>query len=55
MIDNLFYAPPLGNSDHVCIYFNLVCYTKLKQMSGVKYNVGAANFDLMNEILQNVD
>jgi len=33
----------------------LVCYTERKQISGVKYNVGAANLELMNEILQNVD
>jgi len=33
----------------------LVCYTEYKQISGVKYNVGAANLNLMNETLQSVD
>jgi len=55
MINDISYSPPLGNSDHVCIYFNLVCYTECKRISGVKYNVGAANLDLMNETLQTVD
>jgi len=53
IINDISYSPPLGNSDHVCIYF--VCYTKCKQISGIKYNVGAANLDLMNETLQSVD
>jgi len=55
MISDLSYTSPLGNSDHVCIHFDLVCYTELRQMSSVKYNVRAANLDLMKEILQNVD
>ena len=25
MINNLSYLPPLGNSDHICIEFNLMC------------------------------
>ena len=49
------FSSPLGNSDHVCINFDLVCYTECKQISGVKYNAGAANLQLMNEILRNVD
>ena len=32
-----------------------MCYTECKQISVVKYNVGAANLELMNEILRNVD
>jgi len=33
MISNLscMYLPPLGNSDHICIEFNLVCYSELKK------------------------
>jgi len=46
MINNVSFSPPLGNSDHVCINFDLVCYTKCKQISSVKYNVGAANLEV---------
>jgi len=56
MINNVSFSPPLGNSDHVCIgNFDLVCYTECKQISSVKYNVGAANLELVNEFLRSVD
>ena len=42
MISNITYSPPLGNSDHVCINFELVCYTEYKQPPGIKHNVEAA-------------
>ena len=34
MISNISYFPPLGNSDHVCIVFDMVCYTQCKETSG---------------------
>ena len=34
MINNLLYSPPLGNSDHVCIEFDLTCYLELKKSEG---------------------
>ena len=55
MINNLSYLPPLGNSDHICIEFNLVCYSEQKKSDNVKYNIRAANFDLMRQSLSNVD
>ena len=36
MINNLSYLPPLGNSDHICIQFDILCYSEPK------------NVDLMN-------
>jgi len=55
MINTLSYLPPLGNSDHICIKFNLVCYTKQKKSNNMKYNLKTANFDVMKESLSNVD
>jgi len=52
MINNLSYLPPLGNSDHICIKFNLVCYAEEKKS---KYNLKVANYDLIKETLSNVD
>jgi len=55
MINTLSYHLLLGNSDHVCIEFNLVCYTEQKKCNNVKYNLRAPNFDTMKESLSNVD
>ena len=32
MINKMNYLLPLGNSDHVCIQFNMVCYSELMLM-----------------------
>ena len=55
MINNLSYLPPLGNSDHICIEFDLTCYIEPKKSMNLKYNIRAANIDLMKQALGNVD
>ena len=55
MITNLSCLPPLGNSDHICIQFDLVCYLEPKRMDNFKYNTIAAKIDLMKHILVDVD
>ena len=55
MINNLLYSPPLGNSDHICIEFDLTCYLELKKSENFKYNISAANIDLMKQALCDVD
>jgi len=55
MINNLVYLPPLGNSDHVCIEFDLNCYSEPKKYDNLKYNIRAANIDQMKQALSNVD
>ena len=55
MIKNLAYLPPLGNSDHICIEFDLICYLEPKKFDNLKYNIRAANIDLMKQALSNVD
>jgi len=55
MISDLSYLPPLGNSDHICIEFNLVCYSEHKESDNVKYNVRAASIDLLRQSLGSVN
>jgi len=55
LIKDITYLPPLGNSDHICIQFNMVCYSQFKQPTKYKYNVNATDTNLMKDILNNVD
>ena len=47
MVTNLMYLPPLGNSDHICIQFDLQYYLEPKKTDNLKYNTRAADIDLM--------
>ena len=55
MVANLSHLPPLGNSDHVCIQFNVLCYSEYKNSDKTRYNIAAANIDMMKESLSSVD
>ena len=55
MVTNLLYLLLLGNSDHICIQFDLVCYSEPEEMDKLKYNIKAANIDLMKQILGDID
>jgi len=55
MIDNISHLPPLGNSDHICIEFDLICYLEVNKFENIKYNVTAANIELMKQALSDVD
>ena len=54
-VSNLSHPPPLGNSDHICIQFDLTCYSEPKKTDNFKYNTRAANIDLMKQTLGDVD
>jgi len=55
-ITNLLYLPPLGNSDHVCIQIDLLCYLEFKKTdNNVRYNTREANIDQMKQSLSDVD
>ena len=54
MIDNISHLPPLGNSDHACIEFDLICYSEVNKPENIKYNTRAAN-KLMKQALSDVD
>ena len=50
------YLPGLGNSDHVCIYFHLSCYSTFKpNHTGPRYNVYRADFDSMHAAFYTID
>ena len=55
MINNLLYLPPLGSSDHICIEFDLICYPEPRKSVNLKYNIRAANIELMKQALGDVD
>ena len=55
MINNLSYLPPLGSSDHICIEFDLICYPEPRKSVNLKYNIRAANIELMKQALGDVD
>ena len=55
MVSNLSYFPPLGNSDHICIQFDLMCYSEPKKTVNYMYNTRAANIDIMKQTLCDVD
>ena len=55
MVANLSYLLPLGNSDHICLLFNVLCYSEYNVSINIRYNVGTANIDMMKEALGNVD
>lgn len=55
MVTNLLYLSLLDNSDHICIQFDLACYSEPKKMDKLKYNIRAANMDLMKQTLSDND
>jgi len=55
MVTNLMYLSPLGNSDHICIQFDLLCYLEPKKTDNLKYNIRAPDIDLMKQTLGDVD
>ena len=52
MVSDLEYLPGLGSSDHVCLRFNLACYSTC---SKVQLDLRSANFTKMCELLEAID
>ena len=55
IINHIDYLPGLGNSDHVCIYFHLSCYSTFKPNHTPRYNVYRADFDSMHAAFSTID
>ena len=55
MVANPSYLLPLGNSDHICLQFSVLCYSEYDVSNNIRYNIGAANIDMMKEALGNID
>jgi len=55
MVSDVAYLPGLGSSDHVCIRFNLNCYSKHINNTTTKLNLHKADYVKMRELLSAVD
>jgi len=55
MVANLSHLLPLGNSDHICLQFDALCYSEYNVSDNLRYSIGAANVDMMKEALGNID
>ena len=55
MVTNLYYLPGLGNSDHACLRFNLICYIQYYIQSSHHYNFNRADFLVMRDWLSSFD
>ena len=53
---NLSYLPPLGNSDHIFLQFDVLCYSsEYKESDSTRYNIRAADIDMMKVTLCEID
>lgn len=55
MINDLEYLPPLGASDHVCLFFQFLCYTEKRLSKETRYNFHKGDYDLLRSYLGSVD
>ena len=49
------YLPGLGNSDHVCLCFSLLCYAHHKDTRTLRYDTRAVDYDAMCTKLEDID
>jgi len=55
MVNNLQYLSGLGFSDHVCLRFDLTCYSKSSTYCKSYYDLRFANFIRMRQLLEQID
>ena len=55
MINTINYLPGIGSSDHVCLQFNLLCYSTCTKSTLPRYNLRQANFDKMRNLIEEVN
>ena len=55
VINEILYQPGLGLSNHVCLYFNHLCYVKKCNRPTPRFNLHCANSDQLNNLLNSVD
>ena len=55
-IDGVTHLPPLGSSDHVCLFWHLKCFDKLPptKQDIPMYNYRKGDYDSMNEYFNNI-
>ena len=52
LVQNLTYLPPVGNSDHVVLRFDIVCYARIAESSRTRLNYNRGDFRRLNELLR---
>jgi len=55
MINTIQYLPGIGSSDHVCLRFDLLCYSTCNKATQPRYNLRQANFDKLRDLIQEVN
>ena len=55
LVQNLVYHPPIGNSDHIVLQFELTCYAPLTEKSSVRRNLNKGNYQLLNALIRETD
>ena len=52
LVQNLTYLPPLGNSDHVMLQFEVNCYTQRMVSDRVCLNYNKGDYDCLNKMIR---
>ena len=52
LVQNLTYLPPLGNSDHVMLQFEVTCYTKRTDSDRVRLNFNKGDYGHLNKMIR---
>lgn len=52
LIQNLTYLPPIGNSDHLVLQFDLICYTQPAEPDRTRLNLNKGNYQRLNELIK---
>ena len=55
MVDNIAYLHGLGKSGHICIVFDMACYTEKQYKSFKTFNFKEANFEELINRLETLD
>ena len=55
IVRDISYLPGLGNSDHVCLCFSLLCYAHLKDTRVLRYNTRLDDYDSMCATLEDIN
>jgi len=55
MINTIQYLPGIGFSDHVCLRFDLLCYSTCSKATQPRYNLHQADFDKLTDLIQEVN
>ena len=55
LIKNLVFLPPVGNSDHIVLKFNVTCYAQRVESTAVHLNYNKGNYQQLNALIHGTD